>query len=110
MRGYQAALAIVLILVMAISSGFAGYSIGKTQARGYMFERFHKLKKEHPEQFRKMMERRRGQIRERLAKLKEKDPEKYKEIIQGQIERMESNLSELKKDLAGFSQDIGTAK
>ncbi|MFA5339054.1 MAG: hypothetical protein WC317_02760 [Candidatus Omnitrophota bacterium] len=103
MRVSQAILAAALVLIIASSSAFTGYYIGKTQSREHAFERFHKLKeygKEHPEQFKKMMDRRRGQIRERLGKLKEKDPAKYREIIQGQIERMESTLSELKKDLA----------
>ena len=103
MKASQAVLAAVLVLVIAASSSFTGYSIGKAQSRGQGFEKFQKLReygREHPEQFKKMMGHRREQIRERLAQLKEKDPAKYKEMIQGQIERMESTLSELKKDLA----------
>ena len=103
MKLSQAVLAVVLVLVIAASSGFTGYSIGKAQSKERGFERFHKLKeygKEHPEQFKKMMQSRRGEIRRRLEKLKKKDPAKYKEMVQGQIERMESTLSELKKDMA----------
>jgi uncharacterized protein HemX len=113
MKGYQVILAAALVLLIAVSSGLSGYSIGKAQSRERTFERFQKLKeygRGHPEQFKKMMEHRREQIRERLAKLKEKDPEKYREIIQSQIDRMESTLSELKKDLAGSPQGAETAK
>ena len=107
MKVSQTVLAVVLVLVIAASSGFTGYSIGKAQSRERGFERFHKLGeygKKHPEQFKKMMESRRGEIRGRLEKLKEKDPAKYKEMIHGQIERMESTLSELKKDLANTNK------
>ena len=103
MKATQIILAALLVLIIASSSAFTGYSIGKAQSRQHAFERFHKLReygRDHPEQFRKMMESRRGEIRGRLEDLKEKDPAKYKEIIQGQIDRMESTLSELKKDLA----------
>ena len=103
MKASQVMLAVVLVLIIAASSSFTGYYIGKAQARERMVERFQKLKeygREHPEQFKKTMEHRREQIRERLAKLKEKDPEKYREIVQHQIDRMESTLSELKRDLA----------
>ena len=113
MKASQAVLAVALVLIIAASSGFTGYSIGKAQSRERGFERFHKLReygREHPEQFKKMMESRRGEIRERLAQLEEKDPAKYKEIIQGQIERMESTLSELKKDLATSPQGADTNK
>ena len=105
MKASQIILAAALVLIIASSSAFTGYSIGKAQSREHIFEKFHKLRehgKEHPEQFQKiqkMMEHRREQIRERLSQLKEKDPEKYKEIIQGQIDRMELTLSELKRDL-----------
>lgn len=103
MKASQIVLAVALVIIIASSSAFTGYTIGKAQAHDRMIERYQKLKeygKEHPEQFKKMMERRHTQIRGRLAKLKEKDPKKYKEIIRNQIERMESTLSELKKDLA----------
>lgn len=103
MKASQVVLAVALVFIIASSSAFTGYSIGKTQLRERAFERFHKLReygRKHPEQFKKTMEHRREQIRERLAKLKEDDPQKYKEIIQGQIERMELTLSELKKDIA----------
>ncbi|MDD5072343.1 MAG: hypothetical protein PHX64_03800 [Candidatus Omnitrophica bacterium] len=103
MRASQTILAAALVLIIASSSAFTGYYIGKGQARERGFERFHKLREygeRHPEQFKKMMDHRRGQIRERLAELKKKDPEKYKAMVQGQIERMESTISELKKDLA----------
>ncbi len=113
MKGYQVVLAVALVLLIAISSGLTGYSIGKAQAKERMIERFQKLKeygREHPEQFKKMMEHRREQIRERLAKLKDKDPEKYRETIKNQIDRMESTLSELKKDLAESPQGAETNK
>ena len=103
MKASQIILAVVLVFIIASSSAFTGYTIGKAQARGRMIERYQKLKeygRENPEQFKKTMEHRRGQIRERLAKLKEKDPGKYREVVQDQIDRMESTLSELKKDLA----------
>lgn len=103
MKASQIVLAAALVIIIASSSAFTGYTIGRAQAHGRMIERYQKLKeygKKHPEQFKKMMERRHADLRERLAKLKEKDPEKYKEIIRNQIERMESTLSELKKDLA----------
>ena len=103
MKASQVILAVLLVLIIAASSGFTGYSIGKSQSRGQGFERFQRLReygREHPEQFKKLMEHRREQIRDRLAQLKEKDPQKYKEMIQAQIERMETTLSELTKDLA----------
>lgn len=107
MKAFQTVLAVALVLIIAASSSFTGYYIGKAQARERMIGKFQKLKeygREHPEQFKKTMEHRRGQIRERLAKLKEKDPGKYREIVQNQIDRMESTLSELKKDLAGTAR------
>ena len=113
MKASQVILAAVLVLVIAISSGFTGYSIGKGQSRERMFERFHKLReygREHPDQFKKIMDRRREAIRERLAQLKEKDPQQYREMVQGQIERMESTLVELKKDLAESQQGAGAIK
>ncbi len=103
MKAPQIILAVVLVFIIASSSAFTGYTIGKAQAHGRMIERYQKLKeygRRHPEKFKEMMERRHAQIRERMAELKGKDPEKYKEIIRNQIERMESTLSELKKDLA----------
>lgn len=113
MKASQLILAVALVFVIASSSAFTGYSIGKAQAHGRMIEKFQKLReygKEHPEEFKKMMERRHAQIRERLAKLKEKDPERYKEVIQNKIDWMETALSELKKDLAGSPQGAETAK
>lgn len=103
MKASQVVLAVVLVLIIAASSSFTGYYIGKAEVKGRMAEKFQKLReygREHPGQFKKTMEHRREQIRERLAKLKEKDPAKYKEIVQNQIDRMEATLSELKRDLA----------
>lgn len=98
MKASQIVLAVVLVLIIAVSSSFTGYYIGKAQSRDRMVERFQKLKeygRKHPEQFKKTMEHRREQIRERLAKLEKTDPEKYREVIQNQIGRMELVLSEL---------------
>ncbi|MDD4879183.1 MAG: hypothetical protein PHR22_01850, partial [Candidatus Omnitrophica bacterium] len=63
MKVSQTVLAAVLVLIIAASSSFTGYYIGKSQARERGFERFHKLREygeKHPEQFKKMMEHRRG--------------------------------------------------
>lgn len=121
MKGYQVALAVVLVLVVALSTGLAGYSIGRTQAREFKswrahmglrggdspaslsrverLEKFREMCRENPEQSHKMMRQRRAHLRQRLAQLKEKDPEKYRELIQKQINRLEVTLEKLREEL-----------
>ena len=121
MKGYQVALAVALVLAIALSTGLAGYSIGRTQtrefkpwrahmglrgadspttfSRGERLEKFREMCRENPEQSHKMMRQRRAHLRERLAQLKEEDPEKYSELIQKQINRLEGTLEKLREEL-----------
>ncbi len=125
MKGNQIALAVVLVVLVAVSSGLAGYTIGRAQGepaygkahlgghpserspefargerRGESVEKFKELQQKDPERFKKLMEQRAGQVKERLTKLREKDPEKYREILEKQIDRLEGNLAKLKEELA----------
>lgn len=126
MKGSQIALVAAVVLLVAVSSGFTGYSIGKRQARGPWAERMHaglkgadmpggfsrlekleklrELHQKNPELFNKVVENRKEQVRERLAQLKQENPEKYKEIIQKQIDRMEATLAKLKAELPEANQ------
>jgi len=61
--------------------------------------RFREFGREHPEQYRQTMERRKEQVRERLTKLKQENPGKFDEIMK-RLDNLEGTLEELKKELS----------
>lgn len=123
MKGYkQLAIAGIVVLAVALTSGVIGYTVGKGSAkpwgpgkkqwakmaradfpaglsRAEKIEKFKKLYREDPQEFRKALEHRGQMLRDRLARLKEEDPAKYKEVLQKQIERLETTLAKLKAEL-----------
>ena len=61
-------------------------------------ERLQRLKKENPEEFRRVVQERREKLQERLAYLKEHDPEAYKRTMAELAKRRMNRLMELKKN------------
>lgn len=128
MKGYKQLVVVgVLILVVAVISSFVGYAVGKGSSktwgpgrrqiarvmradfppefsRAEKIERFKKLYRENPEEFKRVLQQRGKMIRQRLAQLKEEDPEKYREIIQKQINRLGAGLERLKQELPKTTQ------
>lgn len=128
MKGYKQLVVVgVLILVVAVISGFVGYAVGKGSSktwgssrrqitrmmradfppelsRAEKIEKFKKLYRENPEEFKRVLQQRGKMIRQRLARLKEEDPEKYREIIQKQINRLGAGLERLKQELPKTTQ------
>lgn len=117
MKGYKNLVVVgILILAVAVASGFIGYSVGKARPKAWQPGKRHIERLMHQQlpselsraertgNFKKVLAYRQKQIRQRLARLKEEDPQKYKEVIEKQINRLEATLERLRQELPKATQ------